>query len=105
MVTKTNDQELNSLLLGNENIIIKFYADWCGSCRLFAPKFTKLSNKAEYDSVKFLEINAEESPEARKLAGVNNLPYFATFKNGKLLHGDTTAKEESVEKMILDLKN
>jgi thiol-disulfide isomerase/thioredoxin len=105
MVTKINDQDLNSFLLGNENIIIKFYADWCGSCRLFAPKFTKLSNKVEYESVKFLEINAEENPEARKLAGVNNLPYFATFKNGKLLHGDTTAKEESVEKMVLDLNN
>jgi thiol-disulfide isomerase/thioredoxin len=103
MVIKTNDQEFDNLLQSNENIIVKFYADWCGSCRLFAPKYTKLSNKPEFESVKFLEVNAEENAETRKIAGVNNLPFFATFKHGQLLQGDTTAKEESVENMILNL--
>ncbi len=49
MVTKTTDQDFENLLQSNENIIVKFYADWCGSCRLFAPKFNKLSNKAEFE--------------------------------------------------------
>jgi len=48
----------------------------------------------------FLDINAEENPEARKFGGVTNLPYFVVIKDGKVLSSDTTAKEEGVEKMI-----
>jgi hypothetical protein len=52
------------------------------------------TQNAEYRS------NAEESPEARKLAGVSNLPFFAVFSKGQLVKGDFTSKQESVEGMI-----
>jgi thiol-disulfide isomerase/thioredoxin len=48
MVTKVTDAEFASKLQESPSVVVKFYADWCGSCRLFAPKFTKLSNKEEY---------------------------------------------------------
>jgi thioredoxin 1 len=103
MVTKVTDVEFLSKLQESPSVVVKFYADWCGSCRLFAPKFTKLSNKEEYAGISFLDVNAEENPEARKLAGVSNLPFFATFKNGVLVKADNTSKEESVELMIKEL--
>ncbi len=103
MVTKVNDLEFAEKLKQEEKVIVKFYADWCGSCRLFAPKFTRLSNQEDYQGITFLDVNAEENPEARKLAGVNNLPFFATFKNGTLLKADNTSKEESVVNMINEL--
>jgi len=103
MVHKITDENFAAELAGNENVVIKFYADWCGSCRLFAPKFTRLSNTDTYQNIKFLEVNAEESPEARKVANVNNLPYFATFKNGQLVQGETTSKEEFLVKMLEQL--
>jgi len=53
--------------------------------------------------VKFLDINAEESPIARKMAGVSNLPFFATFKNGKLVKAVATSKPEAVEAMIQEI--
>jgi thiol-disulfide isomerase/thioredoxin len=103
MVIKVNDNDFAENLKQNEKVVVKFYADWCGSCRLFAPKFTKLSNNETYAGITFLDINAEENPEARKLAGVNNLPFFATFKNGQLLKADNTSKEENVAAMINEL--
>ncbi len=103
MVVKVNDLEFASRLDSEEKLIVKFYADWCGSCRLFAPKFTKLSNNEVYAGITFLDVNAEENPEARKLAGVNNLPFFATFKNGQLVKADNTSKEENVDAMIKEL--
>lgn len=48
----------------------------------------------------FLEVNAETDPEARKAAGVDNLPFFAVFKHGQLLDGGATAKEERVVEML-----
>lgn len=103
MVTKVNDSGFAEALAQNTKVIVKFYADWCGNCRLFAPKFKRMSDKEEYAGITFLDVNAEESPEARKLAGVSNLPFFATFENGQLVASDFTSKEEVVEKMVQSL--
>lgn len=103
MVHKVTDLEFNDLINSHEKIVVKYFANWCGSCRLFAPKFTKLSNKEEYRHIQFIEVNAEENPLARRFAGVSNLPYFAIINNGELVKGDTTAKEESLENMLKEL--
>jgi thiol-disulfide isomerase/thioredoxin len=97
-VVKLTDQDFNSQIEQAPQAVVKFYADWCGSCRLISPKFSRLADK--YEQVAFYEVNAEENPETRKLVGVSNLPFFATFKDGKLVKADFTSKIESVEAMI-----
>lgn len=103
MVTVSTDADFSALIQQNENVVVKYFANWCGTCRLFSPKFKKMSDKDAFSGVTFLDVNAEENPEARKLAGVSNLPFFAVFKNGQLLAADTTSKEESVENLIQKL--
>ncbi|WP_436516421.1 thioredoxin family protein [Ekhidna sp. To15] len=97
------DEDFNLALNQNSKVIVKYYADWCGSCRLFSPKFRRLSEDQQFSDVSFLDVNAEKSPEARKLAGVTNLPFFATFKDGELVSGQPTSKEEAVVEMIKSL--
>ncbi len=99
-VTHATDADFRTLLDTNERVIVKYFADWCGSCKLFAPKFRRLSTDERFTSVTFLEVNAETDPEARKAAGVDNLPFFAVFKHGQLLDGGATAKEERVVEML-----
>jgi thiol-disulfide isomerase/thioredoxin len=105
MVTKATDSDFKELIANNNNVVVKFFADWCGVCRLFAPKFVKISNKPEHEGILFLDVNAEQNPEARKFAGVSNLPFFAVIKNGKIIASDTTAKEDALEQMIAKLNN
>ncbi len=88
------------MLQNNERVVVKFFADWCGNCRLFSPKFKRMADNEEFAGVAFIDVNAETSPEARKLAGVSNLPFFAVFKNGELVEGAATSKEEYVQEMI-----
>jgi thioredoxin 1 len=103
MVRKVNDAEFSEILQKENKIIVKYFANWCGNCRLFSPKFQRMSDKAEYEGITFLDVNAEENPDARRLGGVSNLPFFATFVNGKLHKGDSSSKEEFVENMIKEI--
>ncbi|MDH5609834.1 MAG: thioredoxin family protein, partial [Cyclobacteriaceae bacterium] len=68
-----SDNEFRDKITGAEKVVVKYYADWCGSCRLFAPKFRRLSNDERFGGISFLDINAEHNPAARQEAGVTNL--------------------------------
>lgn len=99
-VKVVTDQNFEDILNSGDTNVVKYFADWCGSCRLIGPKFIKLSDQAEFSGVLFSEINAENNPEARKFAGVTNLPFFAIIKNGQLIEADFTAKIDSVAELI-----
>ncbi len=103
-VQVATDKDFNSIIGNNEKVVVKYFANWCGSCKLFAPKFRRLSGDDRFNGVSFLDVNAEENPEARKAAGVNSLPYFAVFKDGKLVEGAATSLETKVVEMIESLE-
>ena len=99
-VTKATDTDFHQIIESNEKVVVKYYADWCGNCRLFSPKFKRMAEALEDQGIKFLDVNAETSPEARKLASVTNLPFFAVFRNGELLDTVAASKEEAVAALI-----
>jgi thiol-disulfide isomerase/thioredoxin len=98
------DGEFQEKLSNADRIAVKYYADWCGSCRLFAPKFRRLSEDDRFKDISFIDINAEQNPAARKLAVVTNLPFFAIFKDGELVEGMATNKEDMVVEMLTKLQ-
>lgn len=94
------DSDFNEALSSNDKVVVKYFANWCGSCKLFSPKYKRISGDERFSDVVFLDVNAEENPEARKLAEVNSLPFFAIFKEGKLVEGAATSLESKVVEMI-----
>ena len=94
------DQDFHQELKDKTTVFIKYFADWCGSCRLMAPKVRKWSEDEKYSEISFIEVNAETNPTARKWASVSNLPFFAIVKNGELVEAMSTAKDERVTEML-----
>jgi thioredoxin 1 len=103
-VITSTDTDFKDQLEKNAKVVVKYYADWCGSCKLFSPKFKRIAADESNAGIVFLDVNAEENPEARKLAGVDNLPFFAVFSNGQLMEGTATSKEDVLTGMIQKLK-
>lgn len=99
IITST-DNDFKEQISKNKRVVVKYFADWCGTCKLFTPKYRRISEEGTYSDVLFLDINAEENPEARKFAGVDNLPFFAVIKDGVLVEGSATSKEEYLKEMI-----
>ena len=62
------------------------------------PKFKVLA--AQHENIPFLIVDAEQFPESRKLAKVDNLPTFATFKNGVLVNQAQTNKAEVLTELV-----
>ena len=63
--------------------VIKFYADWCGPCKVYGPAFTKVREELESDEITFLEINVENDPENLSgQYGVRGIPHTVVLEEG-----------------------
>ncbi len=98
MVTELTEDILGEIIETNGKVIVQFSASWCGNCRIMKPKFKKLSKDNE--EMTFVIIDAEKNPNSRKLAKVDNLPTFATFKNGLLINQVQTNKFELLKTLV-----
>ena len=101
MLIELNEDTLQNLVATNEKVVVQFSASWCGNCRIMKPKFKKLAS--ENEAVTFVLVDAENSPESRKMANVSNLPTFATFVNGKLVNETQTNKAEVLTDLVNEI--
>lgn len=94
-ITDLNDDNFGQELEQCELAVVDFYAGWCGPCRMFAPKFRRLSEDPRFaGKIKFFKLNGEDAPNARKTVTIDNLPYFGVYRNGSFVAGKSTAKED-----------
>src|SRR5690606_5458393 len=98
MVKELEKDNLNEIVAGSETVVVQYMAGWCGNCRVMKPKFKKLAG--ENAQATFIMVDAEKYPESRKMANVNNLPTFATFKNGSLINQVQTNKFDLLKDLV-----
>ena len=81
-------------------VLVDFYADWCGPCKMMGPVVEELAR--EYDGkFKVGKINVDQEPQLAQKYGVMSIPYFAFIKKGSLYDAEMGAvpKERLVRKM------
>ncbi|MDI6741088.1 MAG: thioredoxin [Candidatus Edwardsbacteria bacterium] len=77
----TFDQEV---IKSDLPVIVDFWADWCGPCRMVTPIFEELSN--EYASrLKFGKVDVDVSPVSAGQYGIRSIPSLLVFKNGRVV--------------------
>ncbi len=98
MIKELEQDNLSEILSENEVVVVQFSAGWCGNCRLMKPKFKKMATETQ--NAVFVIADAEKFPQSRKLATVDNLPTFATFKNGSFVNQVQTNKLEPLKSLV-----
>lgn len=68
--------------ISNTLIVVDFWAEWCGPCKMLAPVFEKLSE--EMTDVKFCKVNVDENPELCDEFKVSSIPTLLFIKNDVL---------------------
>ena len=73
------DEVLNAA----EPVIVDFWAEWCGPCKMIAPSLEEISNELA-GKVKVVKLNIDENPELAAQYGVRSIPTLAMFKGGEV---------------------
>ena len=80
-------------------LFIRFHASWCGVCKLLTPHVNKLKEDASLSDVTFIDVDVEAHLDVNQAFKINDLPYFAGFKDGKLIEEFATAKKDKVTEL------
>ena len=83
-VGKTTDASFDSdVLKSSEPVVVDFWAEWCGPCRMIAPALDEISS-ALGDKVKIVKLNVDENPTIAAKYGIMSIPTLLLFKNGEI---------------------
>ena len=65
-------------------VLVDFYADWCGPCRVLGPVLEELAQ--ETPNAKIVKVNVDDSPQLAGQYGVSSIPNLLVFKNGRIVN-------------------
>ncbi|WP_173935074.1 thioredoxin [Chelativorans sp. Marseille-P2723] len=80
-VDKNNFQA--DVLDATEPVVVDFWAEWCGPCKMIAPALEEISTELA-GKVKVAKVNIDENPELAAQYGVRSIPTLIMFKNGEV---------------------
>jgi len=104
IVTLTKDNFQTEVIEDPGLILIDFWAEWCGPCKMMAPIFEELN--LEETKVKFCRVNVDEEEELSRVFGIQSIPTFIVVQNCRTLNGVIGACEkEQLSAMLAQFQN
>tara|TARA_B100001250_G_scaffold377043_1_gene365814 strand:- start:24 stop:344 length:321 start_codon:yes stop_codon:yes gene_type:complete len=97
---KITDSNFNDIVSKNKTVLVDFWAEWCGPCRMIAPMIEELAG--EYDGKAIIgKLDVDNNQESSVKFGVRSIPTLLVFKNGELVDRHVGAvPKETLSKSI-----
>ena len=89
-VVKLSKNNFDLALNSEKKVLLDFYADWCGPCRMLSPLVDQVAEENEQYFVG--KINVDEEPELAARFGVASIPMLVVMQNGKIVNQSVGAK-------------
>jgi thioredoxin 1 len=84
MIDKVTDATFDQdVLKASGPVVVDFWAEWCGPCRMISPALEEISNSLN-GKVKIVKLNVDENPATTTKYGIMSIPTLMLFKNGEL---------------------
>ena len=98
---KIYQEEFQQRVLQAEHpVVVDFFADWCGPCKMLAPVLEQLER--DNDEVEFFKINIDENPEIAEQYEVMSIPNVGFFKGGELVDRSVGFKSADEMQSFID---
>lgn len=75
-----NEEEFNEVIK-KDKVVIDFYAEWCGPCKMLSPILDKVSKEMNLDTYK---VNVDEVEDVARQYGIMSIPTVMVFEKGKM---------------------
>ena len=77
-----NTEEYNELIK-NGTVLVDFFADWCGPCKMLGPVLEEVSE--EYPDIEFVKVNVDDNMDLAESLGIMSIPTIYLFRDGAVL--------------------
>jgi thioredoxin 1 len=84
MALTITDASFSEILASGKPVVVDFWAEWCGPCRMVGPIIEELSKEYE-GKVTIGKIDVDENTEVAAQFGIRNIPTILFFKDGKVV--------------------
>ena len=85
MALEINDQNFEDVVLKSDKpVIVDFWAEWCGPCRMVSPILEEIGEEYN-DKVVVGKLNVDNNPDTTIRFGIRNIPTVLFFKNGDIV--------------------
>ena len=91
-VIHVNQNNINSLIHEDRPVLIDFYADWCGPCRMVSPIIEKIAN--ENGDIAVAKVNVENEHELARRFGIASIPTLVVMRSGEIVGRSVGAQPE-----------